>query len=82
MELAARYGERGVIFDASGGEAAGSVSRISSSIASGPMFVHCSVGCGSSRLGWCEQRLLGDHQIGQGEQGVELGGVLGQPAIT
>jgi hypothetical protein len=37
---------------------------------------------GFSRLGWREQRLLHDRQIGQGEQGVELRGVLGQPAIA
>jgi hypothetical protein len=29
-----------------------------------------------------EESLLGDHQIGQREQGVELGGVLGQAAVA
>ena len=33
-------------------------------------------------LGWREQALLADHQIGQGEQGVKLRGVLGWPAIA
>jgi hypothetical protein len=44
-------------------------------------FYH-QVSLGSSRLGGREQRLLDDHQIGEGEQGVELCSVLGQPAIA
>jgi hypothetical protein len=46
------------------------------------MFVCCSGGCRFSRLGGRKQRLLDNRQIGQGEQGVELRGVFGQPAIA
>src|ERR1700756_2531683 len=44
-------------------------------------FYH-QVSLGSSRLGGREQRLLDNRQIGEGEQGVELCSVLGQPAIA
>jgi hypothetical protein len=37
---------------------------------------------GVSNLRWCEQSFLDDHQVGEGEQGVQLRGVLGQPAVT
>ena len=82
MLLAERYGERGVIFDASGGGAAFNQQnfKFDREQCLNVRVLFC--GCGSSRLGWCEQGLLDDHQIGQGEQGVELGGVLGQPAMT
>ena len=79
------HGRRRVNFDDSSSQAAGSVSRISSSIAGNAQrsrIVVSLVNSGSSCLCWREQRLFDDHQISQGEQGVELCRVLGQPAVA